>query len=115
MTALIGSTTRKYTTASTRTLTLSLVMPSWAGTAMAMICMLTFCSLSPMGRMMVSPGPRVSGRTLPNRKISPLVLLHYPHAAADDGQPADNENDENHKERCEHGNTPFLPLRAAKA
>src|SRR5580704_3890131 len=71
MTALIGSTTRKYTTASTRTLTLSLVMPSWAGTAMAMICMLTFCSLSPMGRMMVSPGPRVSGRTLPNRKISP--------------------------------------------
>ena len=30
--ALIGSTTRKYTTASTRTLTLSLVMPSWAGT-----------------------------------------------------------------------------------
>src|SRR5215472_897086 len=71
MTALIGSTTRKYTTASTRTLTLSLVMPSWAGTAMATICMLTFCSRSPIGRMIVSPGPRVPGRTLPNLKIRP--------------------------------------------
>jgi hypothetical protein len=42
-------------------------------------------------------------------------LLHYPQAAADGGQPGDNEDDENYKERCEHGYTPFLPLRAAKA
>ena len=69
--ALIGSTTRKYTTASTRTVTLSLVMPSWAGTAMATICMLTFCIRSPTGRITVSPAPRGRPSTFPNLKMMP--------------------------------------------
>jgi hypothetical protein len=30
-------------------------MPSWAATAIAMICMLTFCMRSPTGLIMVSP------------------------------------------------------------
>src|SRR5499427_2721447 len=46
-------------------------MPSWAGTAIATICMLTFCMRSPIGRIIVSPGPRVPGSTLPNLKIMP--------------------------------------------
>jgi hypothetical protein len=69
--ALTGSTTRKYTTASTRTVTLSRVMPSCAGTAIATICMLTFCSRSPTGRIKVSPAPRTAGSTRPNRNTMP--------------------------------------------
>ena len=68
---MIGSTTRKYTTASTRTVTLSLVMPSWAGTAIATICMLTFCIRSPTGRMKVIPAPRGLASIRPNRNTMP--------------------------------------------
>ncbi len=38
---------------------------------MATICMLTFCIRSPTGRIIVSPGPRVPGSTLPNLKMMP--------------------------------------------
>ena len=38
---------------------------------MAMICMLTFCIRSPIGRIRVSPAPRVPGSTRPNLKMMP--------------------------------------------
>ena len=56
--ASTGSITRKYTTASTLTVTLSRVMPSCAGTGIVTICMFTFRSRSMTGTITVSPGPR---------------------------------------------------------
>jgi hypothetical protein len=46
-------------------------MPSWAGTGMVMICMLTLRSRSTIGTSSVIPGPRVPSRTRPNRKMTP--------------------------------------------
>src|SRR5258708_14351239 len=70
--ALTGSTTRKYTTASTRTLTLSCEMPSWAGTLIATVCMLTFCIRSATGMIAVSPGRRTClSCTFPNLNTMP--------------------------------------------
>jgi hypothetical protein len=61
----------KYTTASTRTDTLSRVMPSWAGTGMVTICMLTLRNFSTPGVTQVSPGCRGAPLTRPNRKTTP--------------------------------------------
>nr|CRL56981.1 hypothetical protein CPGR_04309 [Mycolicibacterium fortuitum subsp. fortuitum DSM 46621 = ATCC 6841 = JCM 6387] len=58
-------------TASTRTVTLSRVMPSWAGTGIVMICMLTFCNRSATGTSIVNPGCRTLSWTRPNRKTTP--------------------------------------------
>ena len=75
--ALIGSTTRRITT---RIHPDGHVIPGdtvLAGTAIATICMLTFCSRSPTGRITVSPQNPVPGRTLPNLEDQGLfVLLH---------------------------------------
>src|SRR5689334_7197812 len=46
-------------------------MPSWAGTGMVTICMLTRRSRSTPGTTTVRPGPRVPSRTRPNRNTSP--------------------------------------------
>ena len=46
-------------------------MPSWAGTAIATICMLTFCIRSPTGLITVSPAPRGGDWILPNRNTMP--------------------------------------------
>jgi len=72
--ALIGSTTRKYTTASTRTLTLSLVMPSWRhghGDD------LHFDLGHPVttGRITCSPGPAQLGQDLPEPVDDALLVL----------------------------------------
>jgi hypothetical protein len=58
-------------TASTRTVTLSRVMPSWAGTGIVMICMLTLSRRSAIGINIVNPGPRTRDCTRPNRKTTP--------------------------------------------
>ena len=58
-------------TASTRTVTLSRVMPSWAGTGIVMICMFTFCRRSATGTSTVSPGPRTPSCTRPKRNTTP--------------------------------------------
>ena len=50
-------------TASTRTVTLSPVMPSWEGTGIVMICMFTFSRRSAIGINIVSPGPAEAGIT----------------------------------------------------
>src|SRR6266542_2341558 len=71
MIAVTGSSTRKYATASTRTVTLSRVIPSCAGIGIVTICMLTFCSRSTIGITRVSPGSRTFGSTLPNRNTTP--------------------------------------------
>ena len=69
--AFIGSSTRKYTTASTLTVTLSRVMPSWDGMGMVTICTLTFRSRSMTGTMYASPGSRMCGRARPKRNTMP--------------------------------------------
>ena len=46
-------------------------MPSWAGTAIAMICILTFCMRSPTGLIIVSPAPRGGDWILPNLNTMP--------------------------------------------
>src|SRR3569833_317548 len=46
-------------------------MPSWAGTGMVTICMLTFCIRSTNGTSSVRPGSETRARTRPNRKPSP--------------------------------------------
>src|SRR4029077_9040814 len=46
-------------------------MPSWAGTAIATICMLTFCIRSPTGRISASPAPRGGDWILPNLNTMP--------------------------------------------
>src|SRR5690349_1557580 len=46
-------------------------MPSWAGTGIVMICMLTLCRRSAIGVMRVSPGPRVVSRSCPKRSTTP--------------------------------------------
>ena len=46
-------------------------MPSWAGTGIVTICMLTLCRRSANGTIIASPGPRVSARTRPKRKTTP--------------------------------------------
>src|SRR2546421_5372480 len=71
MSAFHGSSTRKYTTASTRTVTLSRVMPSWAGTGSVTIWVFTFRSRSTKGIIVVSPGSRACGSARPKRKTMP--------------------------------------------
>lgn len=58
MIASVALTTLKYTTASTLTVTLSRVMPSWAGTGIVTICRFTFRIRSTTGTIMVNPGVR---------------------------------------------------------
>src|SRR2546429_310424 len=53
-------------------------MPSCAGTVIAMICMLTFCMRSPIGRMMVMPGPRGLASIRPNLNTMPGPLALAP-------------------------------------
>ena len=100
--ALIGSTTRKYTTASTRTVTLSLVMPSWAGTAMATICMLTLAIRSPIGRMAWQPGAAQLGQDLPEPVDDALLVLlyHLERARSRDYPEYDQDHDDG--EDCTH-------------
>ncbi len=70
--ALTGSMTRKYTTASTVSVTLSRVMHSWVGTDIATIRMLTLTRWStPNGTTIVRPGVRSLGRSRPKRNTSP--------------------------------------------
>lgn len=69
-------------TASTRTVTLSRVMPSCAGTGMVTICMFTFRSRSANGRIMVKPGPRTESFSLPSRKTTPRSYCLMTRAAA---------------------------------
>lgn len=71
MAARSGSVTRKYTTASTLTETLSRVMPSWVGTGMVTICVLTFRIRSTNGIRNVTPGCRCEGSALPIRNTTP--------------------------------------------
>src|SRR3954454_17364467 len=59
-------------TASTRTVTLSRVIPSCAGTGRVTICMLTFVIRSATGQSRTIPGALVvPGSTLPNRNTTP--------------------------------------------
>lgn len=69
-------------TASTRTVTLSRVMPSCAGTGIVTICMLTLCSRSIPGSTMVNPGPRTSLRSLPSLNTTPRSYCLTTFAAA---------------------------------
>ena len=69
--AFVGSMGRKYMTALTFTVTLSLVMMSCGGTSIVMVLRLTFTSLSMPGMIIISPGP-LSGMSLPRRKTTPL-------------------------------------------
>ena len=62
---------RRAPTASTRSVTLSRVMASWAGTAATTICMLTLRSGSVNGLTQVSPAWRMPGSALPHRKTRP--------------------------------------------
>ncbi len=71
MSALAASITLKYTTASTRTVTLSRVMPSWAGTGIVTICMLTLCNRSTTGTIKVKPGGRTPPVSRPSRRTTP--------------------------------------------
>lgn len=82
MIALAASTTLKYTTASTRTVTLSRVMPSCAGTGIVTICMFTLRSRSTPGTIMVKPGPRTPSRSRPKRKTTPRSYCLTTRAAA---------------------------------
>ena len=54
-----------------RSVTLSRVMASWAGTAATVICMLTLRSRSVNGLTQVSPGWRMADGALPQRKTMP--------------------------------------------
>src|ERR671922_2863371 len=59
-------------TASTRTVTLSLVMMSWGGTFMVIVWRLTFTMRSmPNGMISTNPGPFARPRTRPSRKTTP--------------------------------------------
>ncbi len=82
MIAFFGSTTLKYTTASTRTVTLSRVMPSWAGTGSVTICMFTFRSRSTPGTITVKPGARIPSRSRPKRNTRPRSYCFTTRAAA---------------------------------
>ncbi len=67
-TAWTGSTTWKYTTASTWIVTLSLVMTACGGMSTTSTRSVTFTSRSTMGNRKITPGPLASGRTWPSRK-----------------------------------------------
>src|SRR5947208_8068340 len=69
-TASSGSTTRKYTTALTLTVTLSRVMASWAGTSRVTMRRSTLRIRSTPGMRKNSPGPRAPTRR-PRRKMTP--------------------------------------------
>ena len=58
-------------TASTRTVTLSRVMPSCAGTGIVTICIFTLARRSTKGTSSVSPGPRMASCTRPKRNTTP--------------------------------------------
>src|ERR671918_1084300 len=58
-------------TASTRTVTLSLVMMSCGGTFIVTVCRFTFTIRSIAGMIRNRPGPFAPGRTRPSRKITP--------------------------------------------
>src|SRR5438270_653075 len=68
MTARTGSTTWKYTTASTAMVTLSAVMTDWDGMSTTSTRRLTRTTLSTTGMRKTTPGPRASPMTRPNRK-----------------------------------------------
>src|SRR6185437_10672936 len=75
-------------TASTRRVTLSLVMASWPGTDATVICMLTLRSRSVTGLIQVSPGSRVPGSARPKRKTMPFSyweMILKPNMAAVSG------------------------------
>ncbi len=83
--AALGSTTRKNTTALTRTVTLSRVMASWEGTSSVTTRRSTFTMRSMMGMMKNNPGPRAPTRR-PKRKITPrsyswTILIAEPRSA----------------------------------
>ncbi len=69
-------------TASTRTVTLSRVMPSWAGTGIVTICMFTLRSRSTPGTIMVNPGGRTSSWSRPSRSTTPRSYCLTTRAAA---------------------------------
>ncbi|GAX58996.1 hypothetical protein SO3561_10571 [Streptomyces olivochromogenes] len=69
-------------TASTRTVTLSRVMPSCAGTGIVTICMLTLRSRSTPGMIMVNPGGLMPPRSRPSRSTTPRSYCLTTRAAA---------------------------------
>ena len=71
--AFLGSMTRKYTTALTFTVTLSLVITSWEGTSMVTVLRLTRTIFWIPGQRKMIPGPFTpcSMLTFPSVKITP--------------------------------------------
>src|SRR5580693_6066934 len=66
--AWTGSTTWKYTTASTEMVTLSLVITAWGGMSTTSTRRVTLTRRSTIGNRKITPGPLASGRTWPRRK-----------------------------------------------
>src|SRR5262249_46656505 len=71
MTALIGSLTLKYTTASSRTVTLSEVMQSCGWIGSVTVRKSTRCIRSTPGTSIIKPGPRGAVVTRPSRNTTP--------------------------------------------
>jgi hypothetical protein len=69
--ALEASITLKYMTALTLTVTLSLVITSWAGTSIVTTLKLTLTILSTTGISKIKPGP-LAPINRPNLKMIPL-------------------------------------------